>query len=501
MAENYTYNPSQSISESFKDTSGGIANIFKAIVDRKKRDYDIAENVYTNIEALKEKVNMYGRQDITNKANELTAQLSDAIKEGGTLDSAKTALIAQKVRQIKLEKQAWEDKAELRKEYQTKVLSQKDMIPNIEKALMDGDKITMDKNILNPQDATKHFDEAFMNNLDQNAVLQRAYQTIRPKSNINGMKTNKDKSIISFTGTGYLGDSYDPVTKTRIRPATTPQYDPATQTTIQVPTEDYDYQQMEKTHPQVIDLLVKKAGAAADLLPADQRRKIILNQEINKLPIEVKETYKAPPKPPKVKQATDSDKEAGGYAGSLKVTPVTLPDGTVVNSIPIGKALKAKINGGKKGVITEVAKDSKGAYYGLVSYKPGTEIIWTDEDQEPEGGVDTRWVKMDSPSFISDLDATARLSLKGKFGGVFINAAKKIPAPKLSGTPAPTGGGTPAPAGGGAHKYPQPTGSTATKIAFYNKKGEPVTEGMLWAILKAKNFSVEKYDYINQNKK
>jgi hypothetical protein len=497
MAENYTYNPAESISQSFKEVGGDISNIFKNIVDRKKRDFDIAENVYANIEALKEKVNMYGRQDITNKANELTNQLADAIKDG-KLDVAKAGIVTQKVRQIKLEKQAWEDKAEMRKEYQTKVLSQKDMIPNIEKALMDGDKITMDKNILNPQDATKHFDEAFMNNLDQMAVLQRAYLTIRPKSNINGMKTAKDKSITTFTGTGYFGDSYDPVTKTRVRPATTPQYDPVSKTTIQVPTDEYDYQQMEKTHPQVIDLLVKKAGAAADLLPATERRKIILNQEINRLPIEVKETYKAPPKPTKAKAASSVDQEAGGYAGSLKVTPVTLSDGTVLNTIPIGKAVKAKISGDKKGVITEVARDSKGGYYGLVSYKPGTDIVWTNEEQEPEGGADTKWVKMTAPSFISDLEATARLSLKGKFGGVLINAVKKIPAPKAA-APAPTGGG--ATGGGVSHKYPQPTGANATKQAFVNKAGKAISEGMLWSILKSKNFAIEKRDYIKQNKK
>jgi hypothetical protein len=497
MAENYTYNPSESISRSFKETQSDITNIFKAVVERKQRDYDIAENIYTNIEALKEKVNMYGRQDITNKANELTNQLAEAIKDGG-LNTTKAALVAQKVRQIKLEKQAWEDKAEMRKEYQTKVLSQKDMIPNIEKALMDGDKITMDKNILNVQDATKHFDKAFMNNLDSQAVLQRAYKSIRPESPINGMKTNKDKSITMYSGKGYFGDSYDPVTKTRVRPATTPQYDPVTKTTIQVPTEDYDYQQMEKNHPQVIDLLVERQGAAADLLPADQRRKIILNQEINRMPIEVKETYKAPPKPTKAKAASSADVEAGGYAGSLKVTPVTLGDGTVINTIPIGKAVKAKISGDKKGVITEVARDSKGAYYGLVSYKPGTDIVWTNEEQEPEGGADTKWVKMTSPSFISDLDATARLSLKGKLGGVLINAVKKIPAPKAA-APAPTGGG--ATGGGVSHKYPQPTGANATKQAFVNKAGKVISEGMLWAILKSKNFAIEKYDYIKQNKK
>lgn len=502
MAENYTYNPSQSISQSFKETSGGISDIFKAIVDRKKRDYDIAENIYTNIEALKEKVNMYGRQDITNKANELTSQLSEAIKEGGSLDSAKAALIAQKVRQIKLEKQAWEDKAEMRKEYQTKVLSQKDMIPNLEKALMDGDKVTMDKNILSIEDATKHFDKAFKNNLDPQAVLQRAYKTIRPESPINGMVTNKDKSITMFSGKGYYGDSYDPITKTRIRPKTTPQFDPATGTTIQVPTEDWDYQQMEKNHPQVIDLLVERQGAAADLLPADQRRKIILNQEINRMPIEVKETYKAPPKPTKTKSPSSADVDAGGFAGSLTPYDVTLPGNLSGKAIPSGRKIIAQIDPNTKGVITAVAKDASGNYYGLVSYKKNTDIAWTDSEQEPQEGVDTKWTKITTPkaAFIADLNATAFNLYKGKFAKPFINAVKGIPTPKAT-TPAPTGGGTPTPTGGGSHKYPQPTGAAASKLAFTNKQGKPVTEGMLWAILKAKNFSVEKYDYINQNKK
>lgn len=502
MAENYTYNPSESISQSFKNVGSGVANIFKMIVDKKERDYDIAENVYTNIEALKEKVNMYGRQDVTNKANQLVADLANSIKEDGTFSKSKMSLIKMKVLNLKQEKQAWEDKAELRKEYQTKVLSQKDMIPNLEKALMDGDKVTMDKNILSIEDATKHFDKAFKNNLDPQAVLQRAYKTIRPESPINGMLTHKDKSITMFSGKGYYGDSYDPITKTRIRPKTTPQFDPATGTTIQVPTEDWDYQQMEKNHPQVIDLLVERQGAAADLLPADQRRKIILNQEINRMPIEVKETYKAPPKPAKVKQATESEKEAGGFAGSLSPYDVTLPGNIAGKAIPTGRKLIGQIDPNMKGVITAVAKDGSGNYYGLVSYKKGDTIAWGDSEQDPQEGVETRWTKITTPksAFITDLNATAFNLYKSKFAKPFINAVKNIPTPKAA-TPAPTGGGTPAATGGGSHKYPQPTGSTATKIAFYNKKGEPVTEGMLWAILKAKNFSVEKYDYINQNKK
>lgn len=492
MAENYTYDPSELISKSFKEVAGDVSNIYKMVVDRKKRDYDIAENIYTNIEALKEKVNMYGRQDITNKANELLGQLSGSIKETGMLDQSKAALVTQKVRQLRQEKQAWEDKADLRKEYQTKILSQKDMIPNIEKALADGDKITMDKNILDPQDATKHFDRAFKNNLDEMAVLQRAYQTIRPKSSINGMKTNGDKSVTSYSGEGYFGDSYDPVTKSRVRPATTGVFDPNTKTTIQIPTEEADYQAMEKSHPEVIDLFVEKQGAAANLLPASERRKIIFNDAVNRLPIDIKETYKAPPKPTKVKEPSQTDIEAGSFGKSLKPYSVSLPGGIMGNAIPSGRKVLAQISPNEKGVVSAMAKGSDGSLYGKVSFKKGTDIAWGDEDQDPQDGVDTKWVKITTPpkEFMTDFEATSRLSFKGKLGGVFANAVKNLSAPK--------GGSAPASTGGGKTMAP-PTNPAA--VAFTNKDGIKMTEGMIYAKLKAGKFVETREQYIARNKK
>jgi hypothetical protein len=119
-----------------------------------------------NIEGLKEKVNMYGRQDITNKANKLVQDLAGAINKDGTLDYAKMAMATQAVTRIKQEKQAWEDKAELSKTANTNLLGQKDFVVNFQKAVNDINAITMNPNILNAADAQKAYGMAIENNLN-----------------------------------------------------------------------------------------------------------------------------------------------------------------------------------------------------------------------------------------------------------------------------------------------------------------------------------------------
>lgn len=483
MADNYSYDPSANIRQTFKDISGSMEDIFTHIVEQKQRDYSLVTNMAANIEGLKEKVNMYGRQDITTKANNLVQELAGAINKDGTLNHAKMAMASQAVSRIKQEKQAWEDKAELSKIANTNLIGQKDFVVNFQKAVNDINAITMNPNILNPQDAQKAYSMAIENNLNEVSVLNQAYQTIRPKTNINGvLKNPKDGSYTTWKGQTYQGMSYDPVTKTSSRPAMTMVPGP-NGTQVPVPTKDYDYQLMEKNHPEVIDMLVRKAGPGADLIPMENRRKEILNMNIDKLSSDITESFMKPNKLPAPKAAKTS-----GGTELISSSLITIPGVGPANSQSLGKNVKLKIGPTTQAIASEIGRASDGNFYAnILIDKDGDP--WLDENNLQ--GAKTVWKKMGlNPAELKSVIGTTSAmafpeKLKGKMASSILNLKTPKGGPAPVNPPAPTGGANPA------------------TVVGKNPSGTVVTEGMIKAALdnrKKEGKPISREDYIKEKK-
>jgi hypothetical protein len=484
MAENFTYNPAQSIKQEFGDISSGLGNIFKQAIEQKQRDYKLAEDVYTNIEALKDKVNMYGRQDITNKANQLVGGLADAIGPDGKINHAAIAAVTARVSRIKQEKQAWEDKAEMRKEYQTRLLSQKDLVSDMSKAMMDLDKVTMDSNILNPKDASKYFDKAFRDNLNEKQLFQKSYLAhVRQEGPINGiLKDPKDKSAITFSGKGYLGDSYDPITKKRIRPEMTPVVDPMSGATVMRPTADVEYEKMEAASPETIDLLVERAGAAGQMIPENQRRKAIFNMAAEQLPFNVKETYV---KPPAVKKGTSGS--SGGteqFGGSLYKN--TIPGAGDVNTFSLGKNLKIKIGATTQAITSELSRASDGSYWATILVDDKGDP-WQDENNIQGATTTYKKVGLRQDQLKSIFAATAANSYSGKLKAAAVDLFNKLTPPKGVTPPKPKP----------AANVPAPP-KNPTAIAFKTKAGKNWTENMVYQTMKAGGFKETREQVISR---
>jgi hypothetical protein len=77
----YIYDPSQNIKQGFQQAQAGVGDIFTHIIAQKQRDYNLAENTFQNIEALKKNLNIFGQKNITNKANDLLSKTSSAIQK------------------------------------------------------------------------------------------------------------------------------------------------------------------------------------------------------------------------------------------------------------------------------------------------------------------------------------------------------------------------------------------------------------------------------------
>lgn len=427
---------------------------------------------------------MYGRQDITNKANQLVGGLADAIGPDGKVNPAAIAGVKAQVNRIKQEKQAWEDKAELRKEYQTRLLSQKDLVPNMEKAMMDLDKITMDPRILNAQDASKYYEKAFKNNLDASQLFHKSYTAyVRPEGSINGIVTNKDKSAITFAGKGYQGDSYDPIAKKRIRPAMTPTLDPTTGAMVMRPTSDVDYEKMEAASPSTIDLLIEQNGAAAQMIPEAQRRKAIFNMYADKLPYEIKETFVKPPKV--AKGSTGTDGGAGAFSGSLYKN--TIPGAGDVNTFSLGKNLKIKIGATTQAITSELSRASNGDYWATILVDDNGDP-WQDENNIQGATTTYKKVGLRPDQLKSVFAATAANAYSGKLKGTAVNLFNKLTPPK---------GTTPIPEKKPAANVPAPP-KNPTAEAFKTKAGKSWTENMVYETMKAGGFKETREQVINR---
>ena len=475
MADNYSYDPSANIRQTFKDISGSMEDIFTHIVEQKQRDYSLVTNMAANIEGLKEKVNMYGRQDITTKANNLVQELAGAINKDGTLNHAKMAMASQAVSRIKQEKQAWEDKAELEKSTLTNLIAQKDFIPNMQKAVSDVRKITMDPNVLNAQDAQRQYGMAVENNLNKMAIFDQTYQTMRPKTNISGViKNEKDGSYTTWKGKTYQGMVYDPKTKTSSLPATTMVPGP-NGTQISVPTRDYDYEMYEKNHPQVIDMLIRDAGPGVELLPIQDRRKAVFNNAVDRLGSDVTESFIKPPAPKKAAAAKTS-----GGTELVSSSLITIPRVGPVNSQSLGKNVKLKIGPTTQAIASEIGRASDGNFYANILIDEKTGNPWQDENNLQ--GTTTIWKKMNlNPAELKSVIGTTSAmafpeKLKGKMASSILNLKTPKGATPQANTPTPAGGANPATVVGKT-----PSGTVVTegmiKIALDNRKkeGKPIS--------------------------
>jgi hypothetical protein len=93
----YIYNPAESIKQSFQQTQAGIGNMFTQIIAQQQRDYSLAENTLSNVEALKKNLGLYGTKEITDGANNLLGQVTSAITKDGKLDYSKLGAVRQQI--------------------------------------------------------------------------------------------------------------------------------------------------------------------------------------------------------------------------------------------------------------------------------------------------------------------------------------------------------------------------------------------------------------------
>lgn len=177
----YIYNPAESIKQSFQQTQTGIGNIFTQIIAQQQRDYNLAENAFQNIEALKKDVNIFGQKNITAKSNELLKKAGSAILQDGKLDYSKLGEIRQSISEIKDLKAGYDVGA---KEYERMLqlgIANKDNLVSFEKFYKELSAKMSDENLVkNPQDLQKAMAETYSDNLDDNKMFIKSFSSANP---------------------------------------------------------------------------------------------------------------------------------------------------------------------------------------------------------------------------------------------------------------------------------------------------------------------------------
>jgi hypothetical protein len=177
----FVYNPAESIKQDFQQAGSAMGNIFTQILQQQQRDYNLAENTFANIEALKKDLNIYGQKSISSKANALLGNASQAILANGKLDYDKIGEIRQAVSDIKDLKTGYELGS---KEYERMLqmgLANKENLTSFESFYKDLSAKMSDENLVkNPRDLQAALADTYTKSLDATKMFSKSYLASNP---------------------------------------------------------------------------------------------------------------------------------------------------------------------------------------------------------------------------------------------------------------------------------------------------------------------------------
>jgi hypothetical protein len=258
----YTYDPSQNIQQGLQQAASGVGNIFTQIIAQQQRDFNLAENAFQNIEALKKNLNIFGQKSITSKANDLLGKTSSAIMKNGKLDYSALGDIRQQVSEIGDLKQGYDVGA---KEYERMLqlgIANKDNLVSFEKFYKDLSAKMGDENLVkNPQDLQKALADSYTNNLDATKIYGKGFLNANPYYKIEQDVTNpKTGALMRVQGELPRGWSIDPTTGRAIPPAPKTMVVNGQQVTMDYV--DQELARIQATSPEQLVLMRKQAGSA-----------------------------------------------------------------------------------------------------------------------------------------------------------------------------------------------------------------------------------------------
>ena len=307
----YTYDPSQNIQQGLQQAAAGVGNIFTQVIAQQQRDYNLAENAFQNIEALKKNLNIFGQKSITSKANDLLGKTSSAIMKNGKLDYSALGDIRQQVSEIGDLKQGYDVGA---KEYERMLqlgVANKDNLVSFEKFYKDLSAKMGDENLVkNPQDLQKALADTYTSNLDSFKMFGKSYLSSNPYQKISqDIKDPKTGALMRVQGELPAGWTLD-AQGNKIPPAPKTMVVNGQQVTMDYA--DQELARIQATSPEQLVLMRKQAGFEGQ----NFSDKDLVKASIDKIPMTVQSTQ--------VKSKDDLRREAA-QAQSSEFEAATAP--------------------------------------------------------------------------------------------------------------------------------------------------------------------------------
>jgi len=427
----YTYDPSQNIQQGFQQAASGVGNIFTQVIAQQQRDYNLAENAFQNIEALKKNLNIFGQKSITSKANDLLGKTSSAIMKNGKLDYSALGDIRQQVSEIGDLKQGYDVGA---KEYERMLqlgVANKDNLVSFEKFYKDLSAKMGDENLVkNPQDLQKALADTYTNNLDSFKMFGKSYLSSNPyKKTARDIVDPKTGALMRVQAElpagwsfGAQGNIIPPEPKTMIVNGQQVTMDYA----------DQELARIQATSPEQLVLMRKQAGfegqnlsdkeivkASIDKIPmtvqstqvkskaeteteqykaesarfATENQGLILKSDLNAKAASAASSWASANYYNKKADQEEVDMMYDPYKDFTKVSFKGSSTGNQVNltKYPIGKDISLNING-QQGIIKSVARDENGGVWVEAWHNRGNKI--SAKMDKSERGAGFKWKKV-----------------------------------------------------------------------------------------------------------
>jgi len=258
----FVYNPAESIKQDFQQTTSGLGNIFAQVIQQQQRDYNLAENTFANIEALKKDLNIYGQKSISSKANALLGNASQAILANGKLDYSKLGEIRQAVSEIKDLKTGYDLGA---KEYERMLqvgLANKDNLTSFEGFYKDLSAKMSDENLVkNPRDLQAALADTYSKSLDATKMFGKSYLASNPYQKFSqDVKDPKTGAMVRVQGELPAGWSLD-AAGNKIPPKAVTIQNPDGTTSV-VDYADQALAQIKASNPDTLAAMRRQAGFA-----------------------------------------------------------------------------------------------------------------------------------------------------------------------------------------------------------------------------------------------
>lgn len=265
----FVYNPAESIKQDFQQTGSAMGNIFAQVIQQQQRDYQLAENTFANIEALKKDLNIYGQKSISSKANALLGNASQAILANGKIDYNKLGEIRQAVSDIKDLKTGYDLGT---KEYERMLqigLANKDNLTSFEGFYKDLSSKMSDENLVkNPRDLQAALADTYTKSLDATKMYGKAFLAANPYQPFS--KDIKDSKGNLIRVQGELPVGWDADANGKLIPPAPITIKNADGTTSTVDYADRTVAQLKATNPDVLVAMRRQAGFAGENLTDKQ---------------------------------------------------------------------------------------------------------------------------------------------------------------------------------------------------------------------------------------